>query len=205
MPFADVEWLEGQDNMPGMVGDIKFIPKSAVDISALTIDDDGVTALGNITIKTNGAVPPLPLGRITTIYCTENSSNITDADQGDLDGKYTQNLLTWFTPGSFKQMESYKRLARNTPGVFIVKDTEFNWRLMGVWAAKNPAFVEGGVEPKFLPSLDIPARIQTANGTQGTRGGDRKGTTFEVVQDAPHAALFYMGDIPVNVEPEEEE
>lgn len=197
-PFADVSWLEGQDNMPGLVGDVKFIPKSAVDISAVQIDDDGVTATGNITLKMDGAEPPVALGRITTIYCTENTANITDADQGEVDGKYAQNLATWFTPGSFKELESFKRLVRNTPGVYIVKDTEFQWRLMGVWAAKNPAWTAEGVEPKFLPSLDIPARIQTINGTHGTRGGDRKGTTFEIVQDAPHAPLFYMGDIPVN-------
>jgi hypothetical protein len=198
-PFADVTWLEGQDNMPGLVGDIRFIPKSAVDISALTIEDDGVTTAGNITIKTDGdPTTPLPLGRVTTIYCTENTSNVTDADQGDIDGKYAQNMATWFTPGSFKELESFKRLVRNTPGLYILKDTEFNWRLMGVWAAKNPAWTEGGVEPKFIPSLDIPARIQTINGTHGTRGGDRKGTTFEVFQDAPHAPLFYMGDVPEN-------
>ena len=199
MPFADVEWLEGQDNMPGMVGDVKFIPKSGVDISGLTIDPDGVTARGVIALKEGS--------RITTIYVTENSSNITDSDQGDIDGKYTQNIGTFFTPGSYPKLESYKRLARNTPGLFIMKDTEFNWRLMGVWAAKNPAYTgeEGSTEPRFLPSLDIPARVQTANGTQGTRGGDRKGTTFEIVQDAPHAALFFIGDLPVNVEPEEEE
>ena len=194
MPFADVEWLEGQDNMPGMVGDVKHIPKSGIDISGLTIDNDGVTARGTIAVKAGS--------RITTIYCTENSSNITDNDQGDIDGKYTQNVGTWFTPGSFPTLESFKRLVRNTPGVFIMKDTEFNWRLLGVWAAKNPAYTEGGEEPMFLPSLDIPARVQTANGTQGTRGGDRKGTTFEVVQDAPHAALFFIGDLPVNEEEE---
>lgn len=189
MPFIDVSWTEGQDNMPGLVGDIKMIPKSQVDISGITIADDGVTALGNIAIQAGGD--------ITTIYCTENTANVTDSDQGDIDGKYTQNMLTWFTPGSFKDLEQTKRLIRNTPAVYIIKDTEFNWRLLGVWAAKNPAFTEGGIEPKFIPSLDIPARISTINGTHGLRGGDRKGTTFEVMQDAPHSALFYEGDIPV--------
>lgn len=199
-PFKDVNWLEGQDNMPGLVGDIKFIPKSAVDLSGLTIAPDGVSTIGNILIKTDGdPTTPLPLGRISTIYCTENTGNVTDSDQGEIDGKYAQNMLTWFTPGSFKDLEETKRLIRNTPGLYIAKDTEFNWRLMGIWAAKNPKWTEGGVEPKYIPSLDIPGRINTINGTQGLRGGDRKGTTFEVVQDAPHAALFYTGDIPANV------
>jgi hypothetical protein len=190
MPFNDVAWLEGQDNMPGLVGEIFFIPKSEVDISALSIADDGVSTIGNITL--------LPEGKITTIYATENTGNITDTDQGEIDGKYTQNMLTWFTPGSFPRLEEYKRKVRNTPGLFICKDTDFNWRLMGIWAARNPLYTEGGMEDKYLPSLDIPARINAINGTQGTRGGDRRGTTFEVVQDAPHAALFYTGDLPVN-------
>lgn len=195
MPFNDVSWLEGQDNMPGLVGDIYFIPKSEVDISALTILEDGVSTAGNITVKQDG--------KIIKIYATENTGNITDSDQGEIDGKYTQNMLTWFTPGSFPKLEEYKRKVRNTPGLFIAKDTDFNWRLMGVWAARNPEYTEGGQEPKYLPSLDIPARINTINGTQGTRGGDRRGTTFEIIADAPHAALFYAGDIPQNPVPAE--
>lgn len=188
MPFNDVNWLEGQDNMPGLVGEIYMIPKSEVDISALTIDADGVSTSGNITVKAGG--------KIIKVYATENTGNITDSDQGDIDGKYTQNMLTWFTPGSFPQLEEYKRKVRNTPSIFIAKDTDFNWRLMGVWAAKNPEYTVGGQEPLYVPSLDIPARINTINGTQGTRGGDRRGTTFEVMADAPHAALFYTGDLP---------
>lgn len=197
MPFADVAWTEGQDNMPGLVGDIYFIPKIAVDISALTIDDDGVTISGNISIALDPADGITPLGRINTIYTTENTSNVTDSDQGEWDGKYTQNMLTWFTPGSFKELESYKRMVRNTPGVYIAKDSKGNWRVLGIYATENPAY-DPGVTPKYLPSLDIPARINTINGTHGTRGGDRKGTTFEVIQDAPHAALFYPGTLPVN-------
>jgi hypothetical protein len=70
---------------------------------------------------------------------------------------------------------------------------------MGIYAAENPAWTEGSMsEDEFIPSLDIPARVSTINGTSGTRGGDRKGTTFEIMQDAPHAALFVSGVIPSN-------
>lgn len=190
--FADVSWTEGQDNMPGLVGNKFFIAKSAVDIAACTIGDDGVTLLGNIALNEGG--------RINEIYSTENSDSLTEADQGDIDGKYTQNMLSFFTPGSYVGLESFKRAIRNTPGIWIFTDTKGNFRVMGIYAAENPAWTGEAdvVNDRFVPSLDIPARISTINGTSGTRGGDRKGTTFEIMQDAPHTPLFMAGDLPVN-------
>lgn len=189
--FADSIWAEGSDNMPGLVGNKFFIPRSEIDISALTIAPDGVTAVGNVALKVGG--------RINEVYSTENSDQLADADQGEIDGKYTQNMLTFFTPGSYKNLESQKRAMRNTPAVWFFFDTAGNLRILGIYAAENPAWTEGGIEPEFIPSLDLPARVSTINGTSGTRGGDRKGTTFEIMQDAPHAALFLDGVLPVNV------
>lgn len=195
LAFTDRNWVEGSDNMPGLVGDNYFMPRSAVDVSGCTIAPDGVTLLGPIAIK--------PGGKIIKIYATENASSSADADQGDIDGKYAQHTLSFFTPGSDANLESTKRALRNTPGIWIFKDTNFNWRVAGIWAAENPAWTPGSeTEDAFIPSLDLPARVSTTNGTSGTRGGDRKGTTFEVVSDAPHAPLFMTADVPVNVEPD---
>lgn len=189
--FADVIWNEGSDNMPGLVGNKFFIPRSELDIAACTIGADGVTLVGNIALTVGG--------RINEIYSTENSDSLSDADQGDIDGKYGQNMLTFFTPGSYVGLESFKRAVRNTPGVWIFKDTAGNWRVLGIYAEQNPAWTEGSLlEDEFLASVDLPARVSTINGTSGTRGGDRKGSTFEIMADAPHAALFYAGTVPVN-------
>lgn len=190
--FADVAWTEGQDNMPGLVGNKFFIPRSGVDLSACTITDDGLGLAGNIALAVGA--------RINEIYSTENSDSLTDSDQGEIDGKYTQNMLSFFTPGSYVGLESFKRAIRNTPGIWIFTDTKGNFRVLGVYAAENPAWTgpDDVVNDRFIPSLDIPARVNTINGTSGTRGGDRKGTTFEIMQDAPHAALFYTGDLPTN-------
>ncbi|WP_373399699.1 hypothetical protein V8V91_08580 [Algoriphagus halophilus] len=190
--FVDRSWTEGQDNMPGLVGPCYFIAKSGVDLSACTIEDDGVTLTGNIALTASG--------KIIEIYATENASSSADADQGDIDGKYAQHTLTFFTPGSDKILESQKRALRNTPGIWIYKDTNFNFRVAGIWAAENPKW-EGEadvVNDRFVASLDMPARVSTMNGTSGTRGGDRKGTIFEIISDAPHAPLFMDGDLPVN-------
>jgi len=189
--FADVQWNEGSDNMPGLVGNKFFIPRSEIDLAACTIAADGVTLLGNIALAVGG--------RINEIYSTENSDSLTDSDQGEIDGKYGQNMLSFFTPGSYAGLESFKRAVRNTPGIWIFKDTAGNFRVIGIYAEQNPAWTEGSMsEDEFIPSLDLPARVSTINGTSGTRGGDRKGTTFEIMADAPHAALFVAGDIPTN-------
>lgn len=190
--FTDRNWEEGSDNMPGLVGPCYFIPKSGVDVTACTIADDGVTIVGNIALAVDAS--------IIEVYATENASISADADQGEIDGKYTQHTLTFFTPGSDKTLESQKRALRNTPGIWFYKDTDFNLRVAGIWAAQNPAWTGPAdvINDKFIPSLDLPARVSTMNGTSGARGGDRRGTTFEIVSDAPHAPLFVDGDLPVN-------
>lgn len=190
--FADVDWIEGQDNMPGLVGNKYFIPRSQVNINACTIENDGVRLAGNIALTATG--------RINEIYSTENSDSLADSDQGEIDGKYAQNMLTFFTPGSYTNLESFKRAVRNTPGIWIFKDTKGQWRVLGIYAAENPLWTGNAdvVNDRFIPSLDLPARVNTINGTSGTRGGDRKGTTFEIMQDAPHPALIYTGDLPLN-------
>lgn len=187
-PFVDVAWLDGQDNMPGTVGDIKFIPTSEIDISACTVEDDGMTIAGNFTIKVGG--------RIANIYATDRSGQVSDENQGDIDGSYAENSLTWMVPGSFKELESFKRKARNTRGVYLFRDSNFNWRVIGLWAAENPAFGEMGA-PKYILSAEKPAYM-APSGTHGASGGDRKGSTITVTSDAPHGALFYSGVIPVN-------
>ena len=192
MPFIDIEWKDGQDNMPGTVGDVKFIPTSQADISGVTVDDDGVTLLGDIAIKSGG--------RINNIYATDRSGNATDENQGDIDGSYSENTLTWMIPGSFKDQESYKRKVRNTRGIYLFRDSDFNWRVIGIWAAQNPKYTEGGEEPMYIASLEKPA-YTAPSGTQGASGGDRRGATITVTSDAPHGALFYDGDIPVNPPP----
>jgi len=65
--FADVIWNEGSDNMPGLVGNKFFIPRSEIDLSACTIGADGVTLVGNIALQVGG--------RINEIYSTENSNS----------------------------------------------------------------------------------------------------------------------------------
>lgn len=190
--FTDRNWEEGSDNMPGLVGPCYFIPKSGVDLAACTIGDDGVSLIGNVGLSAGA--------KIIEIYATENASTSVDAAAGEIDGGYTSHTLTFFTPGSDKILESQKRALRNTPGVWFYKDTDFNLRVAGIWAAQNPAWTgeADAVNDRFIPSLDLPARISASNGTSGARGGDRRGTTFEIVSDAPHAPLFVDGDLPVN-------
>lgn len=194
MPFIDIEWKDGQDNMPGTVGDVKFLPTSAADISGVTVNDDGVTLEGDITLNQDG--------KIINIYATDRSGNATDENQGDIDGSYAENMLTWMIPGSFKEQESYKRKVRNTRGIYLFRDSDFNWRVIGIWAAQNPKYTEGGQEPKYVASLEKPA-YTAVSGTQGASGGDRRGSTITVTSDAPHGALFYEGDIPENPVPAE--
>jgi len=91
MAFEDIEWLNGRDNMPGLVGDIKFIPTNEIDLAAATIDDDGVTVSGTIGLQ--------PSGRISNIYATDRSQGSRDKNQGAIGGSSSEISHTWLTPG----------------------------------------------------------------------------------------------------------
>lgn len=190
-PFADISWNDGRDNMPGLVGDIYFIPTSEIDIDACTIEDDGVTITGNIALKAGG--------RINRIYAIDRSGSVTDENQGDIDGSYSLNTLTWAIPGSTKETAEFKRLVRNTRGVYFYKDSDFNLRIVGLWAAKNPKWTgpADAVNDQYVLSVEKPA-YTAPSGKSGQSGGDRKDNIITVTCDAPHEPLFYDGVLPSN-------
>lgn len=190
-PFKDISWSDARDNMPGIVGDIYFIPTSEIDVSACTVEDDGVTITGSIALQVGG--------RINKIYAIDRSGNVTDENQGDIDGSYSMNTLVWAIPGSTKDSAEFKRKVRNTRGVFLFKDSDFNFRVVGLWLAQNPKWTgaEDLVNDQFVISTEKPAYTAPA-GKHGQSGGDRKDNIITVTCDAPHEPPFYDGDLPVN-------
>jgi hypothetical protein len=182
LSFTDHIWEEGSENMGGAIGNLFYIPGSAADISGLTCTD-GVTLVGDIL--------PVDTQKAIEIYATENSIEVLDAQQGEIDGESTLNTLTFFTPGSKKELVALKRKLTVVPGIWFFRDSDYNWRVLGLAAIQDPSSIGD-----YFVTKDIQARVTAKEGTHGTRGDARKGTTFTITYTAPHESLFYPGDIP---------
>ncbi len=177
-PFQDLKWTQGSDNMGGLVGGIFYCPVEDIDATQLpTIAADGVTLVG--------AFVPVATKGFIEIYHTKGTGKIDDSTVGERDGRSAENMMEFFFPGSKKEVEAFKRLARNTPCVVIGKDTDGNLRVVGVAVIGNNVV------------LDLPAYLEAANGTTGAQTADRRGTTFQFKAESPDAPLFYDDAIPL--------
>lgn len=188
--FTDLIWKEGDENLGGMIGNVYFIPKSILDTSGLTVDADGISLTGNIAVKDAATQEAVE------IYATEDTVQLTDTQGGSVDGENTTQTLIFFHPGGKKEQASLKRKLTVTPGIWIAKDSEGNWRVVGLAALQDPS-----VPGSYKVSTDIQARVTAKEGTQGTRADTRKGTTYTVTYICTHEALFYNGDIPRKATP----
>lgn len=183
MAFADLLWVSGKDNLPGIVGEVLFCPSE--DIAALP----ELSAVGSL--ETTGDNIELKEGkRFYRLYHTADTGRLDSNTVGELDGKSKQNVLSFFYPGDDANLASQIRLLQNTPGVFICRDSRGRLRLLGVTSFRDDSTVL---------SLESPAHVQIANGTTGTTGSDRRGTTFEVIHKAPHRPIFYKPSSDVEV------
>lgn len=183
--FTDLIWDEGFENLGGMVGNVYFIPRSILELGAATVGADGVSITGDLTVT-----DPLTQ-EATEIYATEGTVQLLDAQQGEIDGESTLQTLIFLHPGSKKELASLKRKITTTPGIFIVKDSELNYRVVGLGAMQDPE-----TPGTYILTKDIQARVTAKEGTSGNRGDTRKGTTFTVTYICAHEALFYDGVIP---------
>lgn len=187
--FTDAVWEEGSENMGGLIGDVYYMPASAADISGLTCTD-GITLTGNIV--------PVGSQEAVKIYATEASIELLDAQQGEIDGESTLNTLNFFFPGSKKALAAFKRKVTVVPGIWFARDSDNNWRVLGLTAIQVPTAIG-----TYTVSKDISARVTAKEGTHGNRGDTRKGTLITVTYTAVHEALFYDGVLPYDLpEPE---
>lgn len=179
MPFEDLLWPQGQDNMGGLVGNIFFIPADDVNvIPALSAVGSLEMAAGDITAKVGK--------RWWQVYHTPETGKVDYNTVGELDAKSKENMLEFFYPGDDVTLAEQERLLQNTPGLYAAKDTKGNLRILGL-TNLDPAGT--------VLTLDSPANLVTSNGSTGAARGDRRGTTFVVKHSAAHRPVVYKGVI----------
>ena len=182
--FTDIIWEEGSENMGGLIGDVYFIPASAADISGLTCTD-GISLIGNI-VPVDEEVQ-----QAIRIYATEGTVQLTDVQQGEIDGESVLTTLMFFFPGSTAASAALKRKLKTGRGIWFAKDTNGVMRCLGLTAIQIPSALG-----TYTVNKDIVARMTAAEGTHGSRGDERKGTMFTITYTSVHEPLFYPGVLP---------
>jgi hypothetical protein len=186
MAFTDLTWPSGKQNMAGLVGDIYYCPVTDILTypalsAALALDTANAS---NFVCKTGK--------NFIKIYHTADTGKLEDSTVGDRDGKSKENHLEFFFPGSDKAVAEFERQALNTPCVVICKDTDGNLRVLGAVNLDSSTTVLSG---------EIPAFLDSANGTLGGARADKRGKTFSFKHNAPHAPIFYKGSVPLTPAP----
>jgi len=184
MAFEDILWPQGQQNMAGLVGGIFFIPKE--DLGALP----ALAQAGDLVLAAD--LLPAQTKEFIEIYHTPETGKIDQNTIGEIDGMANENVLEFFVPGNSEAVSKFKRLVINTSGVWIAKDTDGNYRILGV-SVLDPAGT--------VLSSELDAKVSAASGTTGQGRGDRRGTTFTVTFKAPHDPLFYTGVVTLDPVP----
>lgn len=162
--------------MSGLIGPIYWVPSEDVDLTTPpTVDTDGVTITGDITLKATK--------KFFTLYQTRGTGKLDCTMVGERDGKSFENMLECKFPGETKELVSFMQQVKNTPVVIICRDAQGAYRLLGI-------SIVGGVLTK-----DLEAYFEADTGTTGAAASDAKGHTIQIKAEANHPALFYEGDI----------
>jgi len=182
--LTNLGWSQGQQNMGGIIGQIYYCPIEDI----LTFPD--ASAVGKLdTIESFVCKTGK---KFISIYHTAETGKLDDTTVGDRDGKSKENMLEFFFPGSKQDVAEFERFALNTPCVVICKDTNGNYRALGIGSFDDTTDVFTG---------DIPAYLESSSGTSGAARADRRGKTFQFKHSANHEAIYYKGTIPLTPAP----
>lgn len=131
-PFSNVLHIAGADNMGGMSCDVFFAPQSAFKSFPIFKDPQSINLEGDFEFLEEGA-------GFIHISASYKSNGLKSSVVGDIDCRCSKQEGEFFHPGADEAGAKFARAVQNTPGVFIVRDTEGNLRVIG--DIINPASV----------------------------------------------------------------
>jgi len=150
-PFADVIHEVGADNMGGLSVDVWFAPVTYITAFPGYESKDSIEVAGKIELKENA--------KFVHITASYKSAGLKSSPVGDVDGRCSKIEAEFFHPGAAENAAKFARAVQNTPGVFVMRDNEGHYRLIG--DPINPATV-------------------TVEHDTGKSPEDRRGFTFKI-------------------------
>jgi len=130
--LADIGWENGKNNTPGIVQEVAFIPLADI-LTLPTVTQADPTSTGTFTdlVKITGDIVLKTGKQLLSIYLTDESGQMSDELQGELDGKSFKNNLEFLHPGDGDEIRGFTAWAKNSNLVFIVKTKEGKNYLFG--------------------------------------------------------------------------
>lgn len=130
-PFTNVLHPVGVDNMGGLSIDVYFAPAISIKGTPVFKSEDSVVLEGTYVLEGDA--------KFVHISASYKSSSLKSSPVGDVDSRCSKLEGDFFHPGASETAAKFARLVQNTPGVFIVRDNEGRYRVVG--DPVNPATV----------------------------------------------------------------
>lgn len=110
-------------------------------------------------------------------YMTAETGEVRDEQIGDKDGVSHKHIFELFHPGMKDALLGFMRLSNNSDMVFLIPDTDGDYRVVG--------------------NENFPARKESSTGTTGKARSDRRGATLTFSSFGSGPAPLYRGTIPL--------
>lgn len=180
IPLEDINICPNEELQAGLAPEVYFLPKPF--LKTITIPDLDANSsyedMGTITAD----IEPIVGKGFVKLDLQIDLNSASTALVGNRGNKKDQTTLTIFVPGTKAAVLGFKRLYKNIPGIFIVRD--LNGR-------------------KFVIGTDLaPAYIDNLEVSTGTSPEDNNGGTGTIISNAN--MFEYTGNIPLNTESDSE-
>ncbi len=176
--FADMTWADGEENMGGLqtigyyalIADIDNFPE---------LPDNPSTAAEEVTLEASPGFTFESGKNFFKLYSTQETSEVVDENQGEVDGQSFVHKATIFFPGNKAEAFAFAKHVNNSNMVFIFLEADGTRRVIG--------------------SRAFPAKCKPSF-TTGKATADRKGMTMEIQSYGYTPAPFYEGVIRLDGE-----
>lgn len=174
--FANMLWGDGNENMGGVKTIIYYAPIADID-NFPALPTSPATAEEEVTLE--GNFDFLAGKYFFKLYTTQETSEVVDENQGEVDGQSFVQKSTVFFPGTAAEALAFAKAVNNSNMVFVITESTGLRRVIG-----SEAF-----PAKCKPSF-----------TTGKATADRKGMTMEIQSYGYTPAPIYNGVIRLDGE-----
>lgn len=171
--FADLNWTDSTENMGGLQVIGYFALISEVD-NFPGLPSNPSSAAEEVTLEASPGFTMLSGKYFHKIYSTQETSEVVDENQGEIDGQSFAHKATIFYPGTKVEALAFAKAVNNSNMVFI--------------------FVEADGKRRVVGSKAFPAKCKPSF-TTGKATADRKGMTMEITSYGYTPAPLYTGVI----------
>lgn len=161
-PLEDINICPNEELQAGLAPEVYFLPKPF--LQTLTIPVLGVNSTYEAMGKITADIAPIVGKGFVKMDLQIDLNAVSTALVGNRGNKKDQTTLTIFVPGTKATVLGFKRMYKNIPGIFIVKDLNGKMFVIGTDLA-----------PAYIDNLEV---------TTGTSPEDNNGGTGTIISNS---------------------